>query len=101
MVDKGDGLNNLTNKTISEYIRKQKHTGGRDDHKTDTDVLSTFTWVNDVDPMIVVIEKSFATYERQLMEMPMQEFPVADLEDAYEEFVPFLKCSLELQQTLI
>ena len=60
MVDKGDGLNNLTNKTISEFIRKQKHTGGRDDHKIDTDVLSTFTWVNDVDPMIVVIEKSFA-----------------------------------------
>ena len=91
MVDKGDGLNNLTNKTISEYIRKQKHTGGRDDHRINADALSTFTWVNDVDPMVVVIEKSFAKYERQLMEMPLQDFPIAELEDVYDDFVPIFK----------
>ncbi len=91
MVDKGDGLNNLTNKNTCEYITKQKQTGGRDDHKIDTDVLSTFTWVNEVDPMIVVIEKSFAKYERQLMDMPLQDFPVAELEDMYDDFVPIFK----------
>jgi len=90
MVDKGDGLNNLTNKNTYECI-KQKQTGGRDDHKIDTDVLSTFKWVNDVDPMIVVIERNFALYEKQLLGMPLQDFPVAELEDSYNEYVPIFK----------
>jgi len=90
IVDRGDGLNNLTNKNTYEYI-KQKQTGGRDDHKIDTDVLSTFKWVNDVDPMLVVIERNFALYEKQLLDMPLQDFPVAELEDEYCDFVPIFK----------
>lgn len=90
IVDKGDGLNNLTNKNTYECI-KQKQTGGRDDHKNDMDVSSTFTWVNGVDPMIVVIEKSFALYEKQLLDMPIQDFPVAEIDEEYDEFVPIFK----------
>lgn len=92
MVDKSDGLKNLTTNNQEQKIAMAtKFTGDRDDHKIDTDVLSTFTWVNDVDPMIVVIEKSFALYEKQLMDMPMLEFPIADLEDMYDDYVPIFK----------
>ena len=89
MVDKGDGLNNLTNKNTNEY--KTFKTGGCDNHKIDADALSTFTWVTDVDPMIVVIEQSFAKYENQLMNMPLDEFPVAEIDDYKSEFVPIFK----------
>ena len=91
MVDKGDGLNNLTNKNSSECIKKQKQTGGCDNHIIDADALSTFTWVNDVEPLLVVLERNLDTYKDQLMNMEMGDFPVAELEDFYNEYVPIFK----------
>ena len=89
MVDKGDGLNNLTNKQEQKQIKLK--TGSCDNCEIDMDLSLPFEWDLHTDPMMVVIEKSFAKYEQQLMEMEMCEFPIAELENELEQYVPIFK----------
>lgn len=88
MVDKSDGLNNLTNTNTETAEQATQTTDSRDDYKNCMDLQYGFGWDLEVNPLTVEVQECMDKYIHQLMQMDFGDYPVVELENDFRGYIP-------------